>query len=163
MTLKTLIFTLAAAVALIPSTAVAQNFVGGPGIAISGSATQEQLPARARQFLGKFYKDVPQTSIERDFDDNVYEVDLANGVEIHFGPAGQVIGIEADDLSATLSPQVVKALLPEKAYKDLQMSNLEDMVDEIEFRKGKLVELSMRNVNETKYSYDITEATWQLL
>lgn len=165
MSTKHLIIALAAAAMMLPVAAAAQSQSYGnmPGIAVSGSTSQANLPELAKEFLNKHYKNVSVSKVEREFIDNSYDVDLANGVEIEFNAAGQLTSIDTSDNSAPLSENVVKDILPHKAYKELKKMHQEKNVDEIEFNNGRLYEVSTRSVHEDKYSYDIQEEVWRAL
>lgn len=164
MKLKTAIIAgaVAALAAMSPSVATAQVNLG-VGPAIAGSATQSQLPADAQKFLQKHYKHTSIRNVEREFDTGTYEVDLADGTDIEFNSAGRVINIESSDRGPALSKDVVKDLLPAKAYKRLEADGIVSNIDEIELhRGGNYYEIKTRAVRKMKYGYDVTEDTWVL-
>lgn len=165
MSTKHLIVAFAAAAMLLPVSAAAQSQSYGnmPGIAVAGSTSQANLPELAKEFINKHYKNVSISKVEREFLDNSYEVELANGVEIDFNAAGELTSIDTSDEGAPLSEKVVKDILPHKAYKELKKLQQEKNVDEIEFNQGHLYEVSARSVHEDKYSYDIQENVWRAL
>ena len=116
-----------------------------------------QLPELAREFVNRHYKNVKVVKVEREFMDNSYDVELANGVDMDFNVAGQLISIEASDDAAPLSEKVVKDVLPSKAFKELKKLHLQKNVEEIEFKNGRVYEIDTRTVSENEYSFDIQE------
>lgn len=163
MSAKHLIIALAAAAMIAPAVAQIPSYGNMPGIAVAGSTSEANLPVAAKDFINKHYKNVQLTKVEREFLDNSYEVELANGVEIDFNAAGQLTSIDTSDNAAPLAENVVKDILPHKAYKQLKKLHQEKNVDEIEFNDGHLYEVSTRTVHEDKYSYDIQESVWRSL
>lgn len=151
----------AALAAAAPSVASAQIYTG-VGPAVAGSATQAQLPKAAQKFIEKHYKHTSVRKIEREFAPGTYDVDLADGTDIEFDAQGNVISIESPDRGRALPKDVVKAILPSKAYKRLEESGNAGNVDEIELHRGTFYEIKTRAVKKMKYGYDVTEDTWVL-
>ncbi len=162
MTVKHLIIAMAAAAMVAPA-ASAQFMGGGPGIVMSGSITLAELPQAARAFLAKNYKNVAVAKAEREFAEQKYEVDLSNGIEIEFNNAGRVVSIDASDTGRALSENVVKAVLPHKAFKMLKKARQEHNVDEIELKNGKVYKIETRTIKASKYTYDMVREVWQAL
>lgn len=133
---------------------------GGVGPAIAGSATQSQLPQSAAKFLEKHYKGVAIRDIEREFAEGTFEVELADGTDIEFGPDGKVISIEAPDNGKALHKAVVKEILPKNAYKQLEKAGEADYVDEIDLERGSTYVIQTRSTKKTKYGYNVSEDTW---
>ena len=136
--------------------AVAQNpLQGGPGIAVAGSQQASSLPKEAKNFLNKHFKDVKVRKCEQYFAKGKYEVELANGVDIEFTTQGRVIEIDAPSRKV-LATEVVKDLLPHKAYKHLNDAGMQGYVESIEFdRRGKAVEVELNIPEPDVYVYDI--------
>ncbi|MDO4320829.1 MAG: PepSY-like domain-containing protein [Bacteroidales bacterium] len=133
---------------------------GGVGPAIAGSATKSQLPDNATKFLEKHYKNVAIREIEREFASGTFEVELANGTDIEFSSEGKVIEIDAPDRGPALSKDVVKEILPSKAYKRLEQAGQVKNVDEIDLDNGSIYVIKTRAVKKMKYGYDVNEDTW---
>lgn len=147
-----------------PAAITAQNpYTGGmPGIAIAGSTSADNLPQEAKNFIHKHFKNVGIRAVEREFDQNSYEVDLANGVEMEFNAQGQVLAIDAPDRGPALDEKLVKDVLPHKAYSELKKIHQEANVDEIEFKGGRVYEIGTREVHANDYSFDITQNLWRV-
>lgn len=92
---------------------------GGPGIAISGSGTTQQLPDKARTFLDKYYSGTKVDNIRLNFVKGTSEVKLDDGTEISFGKDGSVTdirqggnrSINTDALSEIVAPNVYLHLI----------------------------------------------------
>lgn len=125
---------------------------GGPGIAIAGSEPESALPKEAKEFIKKHYPDAKIASIEKNFLRTEYDVRLVNGVEIEFNGRGRFESIKAP--GATVLPEeIVKALLPHKAYQHLKDNNLAGYVDEIDRDgRGYDVGLILENPDEVTYT-----------
>lgn len=128
--------------------------VGGPGIAIAGTVDYSALPKAAGEFIAKYYPGQGVMRLEKNFLRTEYDVRLVNGVEIEFTGKGKVASIEAPG-NTVLPEEVVKAILPAKAYKHLKDSNLVLYVDEISVdRRGYDVGLIVNNPDEVVYSIE---------
>lgn len=161
MRLKSII--VSAAVILMAAAGVQQaeaQYSLGVGPAISGSATQSQLPKAAQKFIEKHYKDTSIRKIERDFGPETYEVELRDGTDIEFNSEGKVIEIDSPDRGRALPKDVVKDILPSKAYKRLESAGDINNVDEIELKRGSVYVIKTRAVKKMKYGYDVNEDTW---
>ncbi|GEM_PF-5935130 len=169
MTTKKIMIALAAAAMFMPVMAqnvvptgneaetIARRYGANPGPVVAGSAQYSQLPELAREFVNRHYKNVKVVKVEREFMDNSYDVELANGVDMDFNAAGQLTSIEASDDAAPLSEKVVKDVLPSKAFKELKKLHLQKNVEEIKFKNGRVYEIDTRTVSENEYSFDIQE------
>ncbi|MBJ2184402.1 MAG: hypothetical protein JFR38_07855 [Muribaculaceae bacterium] len=146
---------LLAAVVAAPAAAWAQVPPSGmPGIAVAGSVNDNSLPASAREFISKYYPGQSPASVEKNFIRNDYDVRLVNGVEMEFNSKGSLSSIEAPD-GTVLPDAVVKALLPDKAYRHLVENGLAGYVDEIELgRRGFEVGLLLPDPDEVVYTIE---------
>lgn len=139
------------------ATAVAQapiNTGGNPGIVMAGSQNYSQLPEKARHFIEKHFKDVGVRSCEKYFAKGKYEVELANGIDIDFDSKGNVIEVDAPG-NTMLSTEVVKELLPSKAYDRLVKDGFGSMVESVEFNRGKVYEVELNVPSPDTYVFDI--------
>lgn len=92
---------------------------GGPGIAISGTGTTQQLPEKAQKFLEKYYGGDKIDNIKLDFVKGSSEVKLADGTNINFDRNGGVTdirqggnrSINTDALSEIIAPNVYLHLI----------------------------------------------------
>ncbi len=126
-----------------------------PGIVMSGSSNYSSLPKDARYFIDKHFKGVGVSKCEQYFAKGIYEVELANGVDIEFNTKGKVMEIDAPD-NALLPVALVKDLLPGKAFKRLQDAGLTARVESIEFdKRGKAVEVELSIPDPDTYVFDI--------
>lgn len=113
-----------------------------PGLLISGSCETTSLPKDAQKFLKKHFGDVAVKKCTHDFAQAVYKVKLTNKVEIEFANDGKVVEIEAADRTR-LSEDIVKEVLPAKAYKYLKDNKVANFVEGIEYSKGRVVEIDL--------------------
>lgn len=152
-----IIAAIAIALAATPSIASAQqlNSVnGGPGIAIAGSIDTAQLPKPAKDFIKKHFPGIAIKETERSFISGEYDVDLVDGTELEFNSKGEIIEVEAGH-NRVLSMRLLKELLPDKAYKELERRGNINNVETVkkDSRKGYKVEL--RDVDLDDYRFDI--------
>lgn len=150
------------ALAAAPAVTVSAQYPLGPGPAVAGSATASQLPQKASKFLKKHYGHTSVHSIEREFAPGTFDVKLSDGTDIEFSSAGDVIEIEAPDRGPALPADVVKAVLPARAYKRLKDAGQDRNVDEIELRDGRVYVIKTRAVKKMKYGYDVEMDTWTM-
>lgn len=121
----------------------AQNYGGGPGIVMSGSADVSKLPDKAKSFINKHFKDVAVRTCERYYAKDKYEVELVNGVDFEFNSKGEIVEIDTPG-NTVLAQSVVKDILPHKAYARLENDGMIGNVESIEFKKGKVYEVDLR-------------------
>ncbi len=158
--MKTKNFITAAAVATLVATGFsaqarsARLNGGNPGIVMSGSQNYESIPAEAKRFIDRHFKDVGISKCEQYFAKGKYEVELSNGVDIEFNTKGDVTEIDAPD-NAFLAPSVVKDLLHRSAYSHLEKDGLEAKVESIEFKKGRAVEVEVSIPDPDTFIFDI--------
>lgn len=151
--MKLIRLALIAALMAAPAVAGAQVIPqGGPGIAVAGSVSDSSLPKDAKDFIAKHYADVKVASIEKNFLRTEYDVRLVNGVEIEFDGKGRFESISAPS-GTVLAEEVVKGILPHKAYQHLKDNNLAGYVDEIDRDgRGFDVGLMLENPDEATYT-----------
>lgn len=133
MKLRHYVLALSAAI-LLPLTASSQL----PGPAIAGTVTSDQLPEKARTMLKETFKESPVKRIVKDFADQEYDVRLADGIELEFNAQGDLLEIEAPD-GLALSYDLIKALVPDKAWARLVSDGVTRRIDGIKFKKGRVV------------------------
>lgn len=130
------------------------NVNGGPGIAVSGSVDAAQLPKPAKDFIKKHFPGIAIKDTDRSFISGEYDVDLVDGTDLEFNSKGDIIEVEAGR-NGVLSTRLLKELLPDKAYKELERRGNINNVETVkkDSRKGYKVEL--RNVDLDDYRFDI--------
>lgn len=156
MKMKTLMSALAAVALLtgVSFTEADAQYYGGPGIALVGSATETQLPKKARQFINKHYKDVGIQKCEQYYAKGKYEVELVNGVDLEFNTKGDILEIDAPGKSI-LPEFVLKDVLPHKAYARLVNDGYINNVESVEFNKGRVYEVDLNIQGPDTYVFDI--------
>lgn len=112
------------------------QLMGGPGIAISGTATKSQLPANAQQFLDNNYANDAITSCKQDYVKGTSNVTLADGTKIEFDKNGKVRDITSGQ-NQPLSEGVLMSVLPEKTLIHLAEVGAINMVSSIKNADGK--------------------------
>lgn len=127
---------------------------GGPGIAVAGSQEYSQLPEKATKFIDKHFKDVGIRKCEKYFAKSKYEVELRNGVDIEFDSKGNVIEIDSPDRTV-LPAEVVKDVIPHKAYERLVKDGYTSMVESIDFNRGKVYEVELSIPGPDTYVFDL--------
>ncbi len=126
----------------------------GVGPAVAGSVNQESMPAKAIHFLEHHFANVTVSQCVKDFDDNAYEVDLADGTDIEFDSKGEWREVEAPDGEA-LSAEVVTKLLPRRAYSTLKDRGYNESVESVKRgRGGYVVEFTNNLAVNTDYTFD---------
>lgn len=150
------------ALAAAPVVTASAQYPLGPGPAVAGSATVAQLPQKASKFLQKHYRHTSVRSIEREFGPGTFDVELADGTDIEFNSAGEVVDIEAPDRGPALPDGVVKAILPSQAYKRVKAEGQAAHVDEIKLRDGRIYVIKTRAVKKMKYGYDVEQDSWTI-
>lgn len=149
--------TAALAAALLSAPMVsAQQPVGGaqsaPGIVVAGSIESAQLPKPAKDFIKKHFPGAAIKESSRDFISGEYDVELVDGTDLEFNSKGEIIEIEAGKRKV-LSQRLLKEILPDKAYKELESRSYINNVETVkkDSRKGYKVEL--RNVDLDDYRF----------
>lgn len=130
------------------------GLMGGPGIVTKESATPDQLPAAAQNFLQTYYSRVMVGPISRNVIKNTYSVELGNGVNITFNSNGKVVDIQSPGTEPLYS-QAVKAVLPAKAYKHLEDAGLLEEVTGIKDATGKGLRVMLLNNMPPEMLFDI--------
>ncbi len=148
---------IAAACVAAPAVASAQAPklpAGGPGIAIAGSVDQSKIPAAVTTTLSKLYPGVAIVKSEIEFAPQVYELDLANGVDIDIAQNGKVVEIDAPE-GTVIAAGVLQQVLPAKTVKHLTDKGYIGMVDEIKSRGKRGYEVSLVSDQPDEIIYDI--------
>lgn len=127
---------------------------GSPGIAIAGSVEQSQIPAAVTATVAKLYPDATIVRSVIEFEKQIYELTLSNGVEIDVTAKGKVKEIEAPK-NKTLDLSVIKAVLPEKTVRHLTDKGYINMVDEIKAKGTKGYKVSLIQNTPDDIIYDI--------
>ena len=137
-----------------PSNAQIYNLMGGPGIVTSESATQDQLPQAAQNFLQTYYSRVMVGPITHNVVKGQYNVELGNGVKVTFNSAGKVINIVAPTGDSLYAP-AIQAVLPAKAYKHLVDAGLLEEVTGIKDATGKGLRVQLLNAMPPEMMFDV--------
>lgn len=130
------------------------GLMGGPGIVTSESATVEQLPEAAQKFLQTYYSRDVIGYINHNVVKDQYNVELGNGVKVTFNSKGRVEDIQAPGTDSLFLP-VIKAVLPEKAYKHLEQAGLLYEVTGIKNATGKGLRVQLLNAMPPEMLFDI--------
>lgn len=126
----------------------------GIGPALSGSVNLNQLPQNARDFLQKHFKNYIVTQCDHEFDDNSYEVKLSDGTDVEFDARGRWTEIEAGRINV-LPVQLVKKLVPHKAYKELVSRKINTLVESVKrLKDGYKIEIKNAEYDEFIFSSD---------
>ncbi len=123
-----------------------------PGPAVAGSVDISRLPEKAQKFIAKNFKEVGVVSAEREYMAGLYDVELANGLELEFDNKGHIVEIDAPD-GYSVGMDAVEAILPVTAVNLLRTNNYIGFIDKIEKTKdgGYLVEVEAADDIELKF------------
>lgn len=125
-----------------------------PGIVLSGSANTDALPKKAKEFISKYFPGTTVTKCEQYYAKSKYSVELSTSVDIDFDLQGNVTEVEAPDMSV-LPRQLVKDLLHDTAFARLIADGYADRVESIEFKRGRVVEVSVAKSDPDTYVFDL--------
>lgn len=128
--------------------------MGGPGIVTSESATPQQLPRKAQEFLQTYYSRVMVGPVNHNVIKDTYNVELGNGVKITFDAKGKVDDIQAPGTESLYAP-AIEAILPPKAYKHLEDAGLLYEVTGIKNARGKGMRVELLNAMPPEILFDV--------
>ncbi len=127
----------------------------GVGPAVAGSASVDHLPKSARDFLAKHFKNSVVTRVMEEYaDDRGYEVSLNDGTDIEFDQNGEWTEVDAGN-GLVIAQHLVKALLPERARKELEKREVVAKVETLKRGKsGYKVELRGVQLDDYRFATD---------
>lgn len=137
-----------------PEKDIPYNLMGGPGIVTSISAEANQLPDAAQKFLQTYYSRVMVVSVKKNLIQDVYNVELGNGVKVTFDNKGKVVDIEAPAGDYLYAP-AIKAIVHEKTYKHLEQSGELYQVTGIKDANGKGMRILLLNNMPPEMLFDV--------
>lgn len=124
----------------------------GVGPAISGTVTNGRLPQKAHDFLTKHFPQSVIKDIEEEFDSRTFEVDLADGTDIEFDSKGEWTEVDAGR-GTCLPPALVKDLLPDRAYREIDRLGLSTTVETVK-RSEKSYKVELRGAELDDLRFD---------
>lgn len=107
----------------------------GIGPVVSGSVDYSKVPEKARKFLSKHCDGHAVVLCEKSFLKNTYDVGLADGIVMRFNAKGDLIHIKAP-ANYTLSPALLKAVVPGKLYHLLNHNGFDSAIESVDRLKG---------------------------
>lgn len=126
----------------------------GIGPVIAGSVDISRVPRKAQDFLKHHFKEYAVVQCEKEFDDNTYELELSNGIDVEFDAGGDWREVEAGR-SRVLAPNVVKKLVPDKTYKELLSRNVASRVESVKrYSDGYKVEIKNAKYDDYRFARD---------
>lgn len=102
----------------------------GIGPVEQGSVLFDNIPAKSRKFLQKNCDGHAIVKCEKQFASGDYEISLADGIDMEFDAKGNMTEIEAPD-GYSLSPQLLRAVVPGKLYRLLEHNGFEQSVEAV--------------------------------
>lgn len=102
----------------------------GVGPVVSGSVDFASIPSNARKFLQKHCDGHAVVKCEKQYTSGNYEIELADGIEMEFDSKGKIVEIEAPD-NYSLSPTLLKAVVPGKLYNLLDHNGFSECVESV--------------------------------
>ena len=101
-----------------------------PSAAMQGSVLFDNIPAKSRKFLQKNCDGHAIVKCDKQFASGDYEISLADGIDMEFDAKGNMTEIEAPD-GYSLSPQLLRAVVPGKLYRLLEHNGFEQSVEAV--------------------------------
>lgn len=124
------------------------------GPVVSGSVDVSSLPDKAREFIRKHFRELEVVKCSEDYADRSYEVALSDGTDIEFDSKGEWTEVDAGD-SRLLSKDMVRHLLPDRAYRELEHRSVIHKVETVKRgQKGYKVELRDVDLDDYRFSTD---------
>lgn len=102
----------------------------GIGPVVQGSVSFDNIPAKSRKFLQKNCDGHAIVKCEKQFASGDYEISLADGIDMEFDAKGNMTEIEAPD-GYSLSPQLLRAVVPGKLYRLLEHNGFEQSIEAV--------------------------------
>lgn len=102
----------------------------GIGPVVSGSVDYSALPGKARKFLEKNCNGHAVTRCDKEFSSGNFLIGLGDGINMTFSPKGELVAIEAP-ANYSLSPTLLKAVVPGKLYKSLTENGFKSRVESV--------------------------------
>lgn len=102
----------------------------GIGPVEQGSVLFDNIPAKSRKFLQKNCDGHAIVKCEKQFASGDYEISLADGIDMEFDAKGNMTEIETPD-GYSLSPQLLRAVVPGKLYRLLEHNGFEQSVEAV--------------------------------
>ena len=121
----------------------------GVGPAVSGRIDYANLPGKARKFLERYCDGHAIVRCDKTYASSTYTVGLANGILMSFDRKGEITDITAPE-NYSLSPYLLKAVVPGKLYNLLEHNGFRDSVEGVHEmpRDGYRLEISDPVFNE---------------
>lgn len=121
------------------------------GPIIAGSVDKSSLPKEAIRYIDRHFKGLTMVSVEREFLNGRFDVELSDYTEIEFDAKGKVMEIDAPD-GYVLEEDVIKSILPDKAVKLLKSKNYINQIESAKrTRNGYSVDVDDRNDTEIQF------------
>lgn len=109
------------------SLATQMRLHGGPGLAVSGTQSIENMPVAAQNFLNKNFGSEPVKTCHEDFIRQSYHVVLVNGTHMTFDKNGKVKDIHMAD-NQSIPEQALTYILPDKTITHLRQAGVINQV-----------------------------------
>lgn len=107
----------------------------GVGPVVSGSVDYSSIPSKARKFLQKHCDGHAVVKCDKQFTSGDFEIALADGIEMEFDAKGNLMDISAPD-NYSLSPALLKAVVPGKLYNLLDHNGFKSCVEAVHHDKA---------------------------
>lgn len=102
----------------------------GVGPVVAGSVDYSSIPSKARKFLEKHCDGHAVVRCQKEYTSGDFELELADGIEMEFDSKGNIVEIEAPD-NYSLSPALLKAVVPGKLYNLLDHNGFKSCVEAV--------------------------------
>jgi len=103
---------------------------GFSGSAVSGNVDYSKLPSKARKFLERYCDGHAVVQCEKVYEQGCFNLRLADGIRMSFDSKGGIMSISAPD-NYSLSPYLLKAVLPGKLYNLLENNGFRESVEAV--------------------------------
>lgn len=108
---------------------------GGVGPVVSGSVDYNSIPSKARKFLQKHCDGHAVVKCEKEYTTGNFSIALADGIDMQFDAKGNLTEITAPD-NYSLSPALLKAVVPGKLYNLLDHNGFKSCVEAVHHDKA---------------------------
>lgn len=127
---------------------------GGPGIVISASQTEDNIPTAAKSFIAKYFTHATIAKCTENFIKQTYNIVLTNGINITFNHNGVVRDIHMPN-ETTIPPDLLTAILPAKTITHLQQCGAVNKVYALKNAGTKGFGLALLNNTPPQMIFDI--------
>lgn len=129
---------------IVPPAGTFPYYPSGVGPAVAGTVDLSSVPDKALEFIGKHFKDDVITEVEKEYDDDSYDVDLASGIELEFNARGE--WTEVDIRRGAIPAETVRHIVPDHVWRKLEEQKATARVETIK-RSQRNIKVELRGAD----------------